>query len=395
MANKTLKKKSSEDSLEQKQKPLNDEKPKVQKGLDLCSLALQETCDGIVMGDINGKITYVNDAVMQMLGRSDKNDFIGKNVLEFVAEHDRARAQQKSIDSMKTGEGYIGQFTTLQGNGSEMEVELTATPIKDKMGNQIGFIDIVRNIAERKKIERAVTKQAALIDLSSNAIIVKNLDEEITFWNKGAEKLYGYSKEEAIGTKINVLLKANYFDSLEKICEKLRQGEHWIGELTHFAKNGNAVLVRSDWLATLDEGGNIVEILESNLDITESKKVQEQFVSANEKFLVIGKLTRHDVRNALTLVRGNLYLLKKKFGSDPETVEYFTRIESAVGMADKLFEFSRLYEKIGTEKQVNVNVKRCFDEAAALFPELHVRVFNECDGLVLVADSLLGSFSIT
>jgi PAS domain S-box-containing protein len=110
------------------------------------------------------------------------------------------------------------------------------------------------------------------------------LDETITFWNAGAERLYGYTKEEALGQKINILLKAKNSKSFNGVITQLKQGKNWTGEITNYAKNNNKVIVQSYWSATLDAQGGIVEILESNVDITEHKKAEEALHESQQKF---------------------------------------------------------------------------------------------------------------
>ncbi len=126
-----------------------------------------------------------------------------------------------------------------------------------------------RNIADE-----ALKKQALLIDLSPDAIIVKKVDETITFWSGGAEKLYGYSKQKALGQKINTLLKAKHSQSSDEIISQLKRDKNWIGEITRRTKNGDEVTVQSNWSATLNAQGEIVEILESNVDITDRKRAE-------------------------------------------------------------------------------------------------------------------------
>ena len=101
---------------------------------------------------------------------------------------------------------------------------------------------------------------------------MKNIDETITFWNKNAEKLYGYTKQEALGQKINIFLKAKHSESSDEVITQLKKGKSWTGEITHYTKNNNEVTVQSYWSTTFNAQGDIVEILESNVDITERKK---------------------------------------------------------------------------------------------------------------------------
>jgi len=90
----------------------------------------------------------------------------------------------------------------------------------------------------------------------------------------------------------------------------------------------------------------------------------------NEKLNVIGKLTRHDVRNKLTSVKANAYLLKKRVDTNPEIANYIAAIEQSVSQIESLLEFSRIYEQIGTEQLKTVDVEECFNEASSFFPNL-------------------------
>ena len=110
----------------------------------------------------------------------------------------------------------------------------------------------------------------------------------------------------------------------------------------------------------------------------------------NEKLRVVGSLSRHDVRNKLSAVVGNAYLAKKKLPENSEVLDYLAGIETAVQQAVRILEFARAYEMLGAEELVYVDVGKTIDEAVSLFSDLHgVRVSNECNGLQLLADSLL------
>ncbi len=89
-------------------------------------------------------------------------------------------------------------------------------------------------------------------------------------------------------------------------------------------------------------------------------------------------------------IKANTYLLAKRAGDNPELTKYLEGIDSALHGADQIIEFGRAYEKIGSEELTNMHVEACFNEAAALFPEvLGINVINESQGLTVLADSLL------
>ena len=87
---------------------------------------------------------------------------------------------------------------------------------------------------------------------------------------------------------------------------------------------------------------------------------------------------------------GNIYLLKKQIGDNPKLIKCLESIESAINQSNELFEFSRFYEKIGVEKPSKTDVAQCFNQAVALLPNLStIKIINDCEGLEVIADSLL------
>jgi PAS domain S-box-containing protein len=144
-----------------------------EKDAKLFMLAVEMSQDGIIIGDATtGKIGYVNEAIMRMLGHSDRDLMIGKNVLEFVADFDKERALFCSIESVKSGKGWMGQFAALRINGEHLPIELTATPIKDENGTSIAFIDIVRDISDRVQSEKKLEEARRKLELANEKLLV-------------------------------------------------------------------------------------------------------------------------------------------------------------------------------------------------------------------------------
>ena len=147
----------------------------------------------------------------------------------------------------------------------------------------------------------------------------------------------------------------------------------------------------------LEEDGKIREWVGTCIDITNHKEAEEalnrmmdELVRVNEKLSVVGSLIRHDVRNKLMVVKSNLYLLKKQIGDNPKLAKYLEDINLAINQSDKMFEFSRFYEKIGVEEPSKIDVAQCFNQALTLLPNLGTfKIVNDCQGLEVMADSLL------
>ena len=110
----------------------------------------------------------------------------------------------------------------------------------------------------------------------------------------------------------------------------------------------------------------------------------------NEKLGVVGRLTRHDGRNKLSVVLNNLYLAKQRLSEDPVALDYLNGVNSAVKQLEKIFEYAETYERLGAEELSYVNVENSINKAARLFSDLNgTKLINECHGLTVLADSQL------
>ena len=141
-------------------------------------------------------------------------------------------------------------------------------------------IMMLRLKADKERAQAEVFNQAALIDLSPDGIFVRNLKGTIIFWSKGAEKLYGWSKKEALGQNASKLLKTKFPEPYKQIISRLKKNNEWSGDLLHIAKNGRRITVQSCWQLKLNVKGKISEIMESNVDITERMKAEEALKKA-------------------------------------------------------------------------------------------------------------------
>lgn len=239
-----------------------------------------------------------------------------------------------------------------------------------ELSNDFAYgIMMLRLRKDREQKEETLRKQASLIDLSPNAIIVRKLDGTISLWSKGAEALYGWTKKEALGQDINKLLSTEFPCPLEEILAKLSLEGKWSGEIVHTSKNYRRIVVQSYWLGTYDSNGKIAEMLESNVDITERLRMQtkleeyavqlkeyanqmedlanqraEQLKNA-ERLAAIGAtagMVGHDIRNPLQAITGDLYLAKTELASlsdsnqKKEALESMDEIEKNVDYINKI-----------------------------------------------------------
>ena len=126
-----------------------------------------------------------------------------------------------------------------------------------------------------KNTEEALEEKARLLDLSNDAILVRDASDRITFWNHGATDLYGFRRDEAVGRVSHDLLRTEFPEPLASIHGKLFRDGHWDGELIHTCATGIKKIVSTRWVVERDVSGNIRSVLESNRDITGAKRAEE------------------------------------------------------------------------------------------------------------------------
>jgi PAS domain S-box-containing protein len=145
---------------------------------------------------------------------------------------------------------------------------------------------------ERKRVITALERQAGLLELAHDAIMVRNLNGKIRYWNRGAEVLYGWPRDHAIGRLTHDLLQTAFPVAFHEIQQALEKTGHWEGELRHTVRDGSTVIVSSRW-AVRDAQQGQVEILEINRDITAQKQVEEESRRINHELeLRIAQLAR-------------------------------------------------------------------------------------------------------
>ena len=218
--------------------------------------------------DTSGTVLLSEGRGMRALG-FEPGSTVGLNVLDLY----RARPESvKALQRALAGEPYV---TTNVHEGRARETRFT--PMRDAQGALIGLagltIDVTERMQAQQEIDRqteAVRKQAELLDLSHDAILTRGLDGKITYWNRGAERLYGHTRADALGRSAHALLQTRFPAEQAELDRQLLATGFWEGELTHTRADGQQVVVASRWVLKDDDG----EVLEINTDITARKQAE-------------------------------------------------------------------------------------------------------------------------
>jgi PAS domain S-box-containing protein len=266
------------------------------------------------------------------------------------------------------------------------------------------LLSVARNITKRKKAEQDILEEKAkaerYLDIVGNMVLVLDSQGKITLLNRKGYDILGYLEGELNGKSwIDTCLPKEMREEHRKLFESLVQGK--AKTLTQYenpivTKQGELRLISWNITELRNKTGQIVGTLSSGEDITEHKKTEEQLEKnqlgmrvINKKLQVIGELTRHDARNKLSVIMMQAYMLKQKYGDNADILDRLRKIEMASESIEKIFDFAKIYEQLGSEKLSFVAVGKAVDEAVSLFPDLTIKVINDCNGLTVLADSLL------
>ena len=211
-----------------------------------------------------------------------------------------------------------------------------------------------------------------------------SLDGTIHFWSEGAERLYGWTRQEAVGRRTHDLLQTQFPESLENILEQLRRGGKWVGELRHRTKDGREVVVESHWLGQFTSSGEMAELLESNIDITQRKQDEEELrrlkdelelrvqqrtaelTAANKELEAFGYSVSHDLRAPLRHIDSYINMLQKSVGPtlDEKSQKHVRIIAEAARRMGNLIDDLLVLSRLGraTMEERTIDLHRLLDE---------------------------------
>jgi PAS domain S-box-containing protein len=268
--------------------------------------AIASSSELIAMANPDGRFVFANQAFLATLGFSEK-ELTGKHFSMIMSANNSAELLKELGAKRVSPGGWKGECCLVRRNGSDLLVSLSIGPVMNQAGRVVGTFGVSQDITERKRTEEDLRRLAEIVESSDDAIISKTLDGIILTWNLGAERMYGYSAEEAVGKPINLLYPNGQADEIPVILEKVKQG--------HVVKHSETLRVRKDRKQirvaltvspVKDTSGRIVGASAIGRDVTEGKQMEEMFRQA-QKMEAVGRLAggvAHDFNNMLSVIIG-------------------------------------------------------------------------------------------
>jgi PAS domain S-box-containing protein len=274
--------------------------------------------DAIISKNLNGTILSWNGAAARIFGYQ-ADEIIGRSILTLIPP-ELQYEEQEILEKINAGiriEHY--ETVRVKKNGEKFPISVTISPIRDDAGRIVAASKIARDISERRKLDESRYRLAALVDSAEDAIVSKDLDGVVTSWNRGAEKLFGYTAEEMIGQPIFRLFPHELRSEEDQILKKLRAGQH----IEHYEtirqrKNGEIVEVSVTISPITDGSGTVIGASKIARDISDKKRV-ERLLLQSEKLAATGRMAAaiaHEINNPLESLINLIFLARQSSASE-------------------------------------------------------------------------------
>lgn len=238
-------------------------------------LALEATGTGLWKLDLRSGAMTFSPECARVTGLGAR-DVVGTRecVVRLIHPEDLATVREAFLHALERQALFESVFRLCRPDGGEVWLEARGRAVPEGDGRPVTMLGTISDITGRKRDQRRLAEQARLLDLTADAIFIRDLAGRIDYWNRGAEALYGYTAAEACGRIARELLRSRFSRPFADVERQLHANDRWDGEIGHTCKDGSQVIVHARWVLNRGAHGRPVSVMQTHTDITARRRAE-------------------------------------------------------------------------------------------------------------------------
>ena len=318
---------------------------------------------------LDGRCLYVSPAARRILGYQAEA-LLNKPFSMFAHPEDKDKAESLRLRAL--GENHGSEtYRYRHQDGQTLWLEVEAQLMRNtQTGAPHEIVFVARDVTKRKQSEKQMRQQAALLDSARDAILMTDLDDRVELWSKGAERIYGWTAEEALGKTLGKLFYPEGSPKFDQARSKALEHGEWSGETKQRTKEGREITVEGRWTLVRDEAGEPKSFLVINTDITDRKRIEAHLLRA-QRMDSIGALASgiaHDLNNVLAPILMSLRPLQQKL-ADENSQRWLSLIQKSAERGKDLIGQVLTFAKGTTGEQSPLQLTHLIKDIARILKE--------------------------